>query len=131
MSDKKKRNGKPAADIYPNFLDSTQTFGAIGLLEAVQGDVILRGRHGERDHLYPLPKAIAWSRNADTMTLSMLKHGVKGWDTMKDISDDLRAKILEAINQRRALGRPIPPAAIRFEQLGGHWDLSSGTDSKA
>jgi len=120
---KKKENGRKPADMYPNLLDSTQTFDAVGLLEAVQGDVVLRGRHGERDHLYPLPRAIAWSRNADDIALRMCRFGIKGWDTMKDIADDLRAKVLEAIRQRRALGRPVPPAAVRYEQRGGKWDL--------
>lgn len=101
---------------YEGFGTSTQYFRHIGFLEVLCGDLVLRGRHGERDHLYPLDKAIA--RYVDTMRfcMKMARSGIKGWDVLKDICDDFKAKILEAVEQRRKLNRDIPQLALLFEQ---------------
>lgn len=112
----KEKTGTRKTDTYAGLQDSTQTFGAIGLLEATAGDVVLRGREGERDHLYPLPRAIRRYYQTLHMINALVKHGVRGWDTLMDINNELQQKILEAIKQRRSLNRGIPAEALAFEQ---------------
>lgn len=97
-------NGKES---YEGLHNSTQTFGSIGLLEAVCGDVVLRGRHGERDHLYDLDKAIKRYDETSQMVAAMARHAIRGWDTLMDICKSMEAVICEAIRQRESLGRPV------------------------
>lgn len=124
MDSVKKENGntKPKADQYEGLQNSTQTFGGIGLLEAVNGNVVLRGRHGERDHIFTIDKAIEkYYDTVQTVNYYAL-HGIRGWDTLKDINDCLKAKILEAIQQRKAkpvLGE-VSKRALTFEQIEVH-----------
>ena len=116
MSSKKR---DPILD--PHFSDdhkkqtSSQSFDKIGLMEAMHGDVILRGRNGERDHLIPLDKAIEKYYTALDAVMVYLRNGQRGWDTLKDIADDLKHRILEAIEQRRKIGRPVLEDALKFE----------------
>lgn len=97
--------------------DSTQSFDKIGLFEVKNGDVVLRGRHGERDHVYPIDKAISRYNETQKMLFAMARHAIRGWDTLGDVVKDLRGKILEAVEQRRKLNRFIPKVALEFEQL--------------
>lgn len=96
---------------------SSQTFGGIGLLEAVDGNIVLRGRHGERDHLYPLDKAIRRFHETERMISAMARTGMRGWDTLMDINKDMKGKILDAVKQRRSLNMDIPQDALDFEQI--------------
>ena len=103
-------------ETYNGILGSTQTFGGIGILEAVCGDVVLRGRNGQRDHLYPLERALSRYYETKRMVSRMARHGVRGWDTLMDIAEEMQARILEACRQRRELNREIPQAVQEFEQ---------------
>ena len=94
-----------------------QSFNKIGLFDVHNGDVVLRGRHGERDHIYPIHAAIKRYEESQQILFVQVRHGIRGWDTFADIVRDMRAKILEAIEQRRSLNLDIPPEAIKFEQL--------------
>lgn len=105
------------SDTRANQRPSSQAFDGIGLLEAVNGNVVLRGRHGERDHLYPLDKAIRRFNETERMIAAMARTGMRGWDTLMDINKDMRGKILDAVKQRRSLNMDIPQAALDFEQL--------------
>lgn len=105
------------AEVYDSFNESTQVFRGIGMFEAVAGDVILRGRHGERDHIYPLHRAISRYNETEGMIHAMARHAVRGWDTLMDINKDLKAFILEAIKQRRALNMEVGNDAVEFERL--------------
>ena len=104
---------------YASVAESTQTFSGIGMFKVENGDVKLCGRHGERDHIYPIEKAIKRYDETALMILSLAKRGVSGWDVLMDINNDFKAKILEAIKQRRAMNIEVefPEEVLKFEQL--------------
>lgn len=116
MDNVKKEAGKPKADRYSSLQDSTQTFGGIGLLEAVNGDIVLRGRQGQRDVIFPLGKAIEKYNDTQLTVSHYFRYGIRGWDTLADIAKDFRIRILEACEQRRKLSMPIPAVALEFEK---------------
>ena len=95
---------------------SSQDFSKIGLLEARCGDVILRGRHGERDHVYPIDRAIDMFNKTSRQIYALAKNGIRGWDTLLDINKELKQVILEAVQQRRSINRECPKEALDFEQ---------------
>lgn len=101
-------------ETYKSLAESTQTFPGIGLLEAREGDVILRGRNGLRDYLYPLEKAIRRYYETKRMVAAMAKNGIRGWDTLMDIQKEMLASILEAFDQRELLGRPCSQTVRAF-----------------
>ena len=96
---------------------SSQDFSKIGLLEARCGDVILCGRNGERDHVYPIIRAIDMFNKTSKHIYALAKNGIRGWDTLLDINKELKMVILEAIRQRRTVNRECPKEALDFEQL--------------
>ena len=102
--------------------DVHQRFGKVGFLAAEGGVLKLYGRNGERDHLYPLDTAIR--RHAWLLHVSgkMFKNGIAGWDEMTEIAEDIRAKILEAIRQRRSLNLSLTDEMLKFEQRHEHRD---------
>lgn len=93
---------------------TSESFDRIGLMEAVYGDVVLRGRNGDRDHIIPLTSAV--SKYYDTMKAvkGYARNGVRGWDTLMDIAKDLKVRIFEAVEQRKKLGFEIPPNVATF-----------------
>lgn len=110
---KKDANGNDV-DVYDGLHESTQTFGAIGLLEAAAGDVVLRGRQGERDHLYPLELAVKRHDQMVALATKMCRYGVNGWDTLLDITKDMAAKIKEAVDQRASMNRETPADVLEW-----------------
>ena len=114
-------------ETYHGLQESTQTFPAIGMFEVSGGDVILRGRNGERDHLYPLHKAYARWKDTEHAIMAMAKHAIRGWDTLMDINRDFKAKIIEAVEQRRKLNRPIPKEVLDFVAEQEHEDPKKAT----
>lgn len=110
------------ATMYDGLADARMSFNGIGLLEAIAGDVVLRGRNGQRDVLFPLERAVRRYFEWMDLTMAYARNGVAGWDTMMDIAKDFRAKILEAANQRRkenasgtGVTRPIPEDVLKLE----------------
>jgi hypothetical protein len=103
------------ATMYDGLADAHMSFNGIGCLESCAGDVILRGRNGQRDVLFPLEKAV--QRYFEWMDLIAVyaRNGINGWQEAMDIAKDFRAKILEAAQQRRNEGRPVPPDVIKLE----------------
>lgn len=121
------------ADKYMGFHNSTQTFSVVGRLEVVNGNVVLRGREGERDHIYPLHRAVRRYYDTVKMTNSMVKYGVRGWDTLFDIQKEFREKILEAIKQRYSMNIELEPEVAEFYQRfnpGDKQEKPDGADSK-
>lgn len=91
-------------------------FPGIGLLEMRGGQIVLRGRNGQRDTLFPLEKAVAKYSSTMETVHAMARGGQRGWDTLMEIAQDFRARIIEAVKYRMAKNEPIPPAAAAFEQ---------------
>ena len=98
----------------PNARVESQTFGGIGLFEAINGEVVLRGRKGHRDMIFPLHRAVDKYNWAIDMAQQMVRTGMKGWDTMLDFCDDFAAKICEAVDQRRSLNIESAPKVLEF-----------------
>lgn len=102
------------ADIYAGLSNAHMSFDGIGCLEACNGDVVLRGRNGQRDIIFPLNKAVQKYFDWMAMVHSYALHAVSGWDQMMDIAQDFKAKICEAVAQRKKEGLEVPPEAEKF-----------------
>ena len=102
------------ATMYDGLADAHMSFSGIGCLESISGDIILRGRNGQRDVLFPLERAAERYFEWMDLTAAYARNGVKGWDEMMDIAKDFKAKICEAVEQRKKLEFPIPPAAAKI-----------------
>ena len=96
-----KQSVKKSVPVYDNLSSSKQTFDQVRYLEAINGDVVLRGKQGRRDQLYPLHRA---SRRFWRWYLIYTKWMKAGFDTqcdeLKQVLEMLGAKIQEAIVQR-------------------------------
>lgn len=102
------------ATMYDGLSEAHMSFNGIGYLESISGDVLLRGRNGQRDVLFPLERAAQRYFEWMDLTATYARNGVKGWDEMMDIAKDFKAKICEAVEQRKKLEFPIPPAAAKI-----------------
>lgn len=96
-----------------------QKMDKLGMLEAVNGNVVLRGRHGERDHIYPLEKAIRKYYDTRHYAIKMMQTGFPNWDVMMDLNREFKFMILEALKQRRKENIPIPQILLDFEAIHG------------
>ena len=103
------------ATMYDGLADAHMSFDGIGILEAVSGDVLMRGRNGQRDVLFPLERAVQRYFEWMDLTLAYARNAIAGWDTMMDIAQDFKAKILEAANHPRKEGREIPAVVLKME----------------
>jgi|BioPla2DNA2_1021312.scaffolds.fasta_scaffold00904_13 hypothetical protein len=92
------------------------SFSKIGALQAISGDIKLVGRDGERDHLFSPETSIDKYYMASDKVVRMHKMSDPGWMTYQEIANDLKARIFEALDQRRSLDRPISEKALMFEQ---------------
>ena len=101
------------ATMYDGLADAHMSFNGIGCLEAINGDVVLRGRNGQRDVLFPLERAVERYFEWMDLTAAYARNGIKGWDEMMDLAKDFRAKICEAVAQRKHDGREVPEDAAK------------------
>ena len=99
------------ADVYAGLSNAHMTFDGIRYLEALNGNVILRGRNGIRDRIFTLEKATQKYLEWMNMTYAYARQGISGWDQMMDIGKDFKARICEAVAQRKKLGLKVPADA--------------------
>ena len=102
------------ADVYAGLTNAHMSFDGIKCLEAVNGNIVIRGRNGMRDHIVPLEKAITRYFNWMDLVTNYCKLAVSGWETAFDIAVDFKAKICEAIEQRMQDGEKIPEDALEL-----------------
>lgn len=102
------------ADVYAGLTNAHMSFDGIKCLEAVNGNIVIRGRNGMRDHIVPLEKAITRYFNWMDLVTNYCKLAVSGWETAFDIAVDFKAKICEAIEQRMQEGEKVPVDALEF-----------------
>ena len=102
------------ADVYAGLTNATMTFDGIKCLEALNGNIVLRGRNGQRDVIFTLEKATAKYLAWMDMVYQYAKLGIKGWDTMMDIGTDFKARICEAVAQRKKMGLKVPADAEKL-----------------
>lgn len=105
---------KTGADVYAGLANAHMSFDGIARLQAVSGDIVMRGRNGQRDILFPLEKATAKYNDWMAMTYSYAKQGIAGWTEMMDIAKEFKARIEEAISQRKKMGRKAPADALKL-----------------
>lgn len=77
----------------------------------------MRGRNGQRDVIIKLEDAVEKYFHTMEMVHRYALYGVRGWDTLKDIADDLKARILEAAHQRRELQIPVPESVNKLSAV--------------
>ena len=91
-------------------------FPGIGLLEMRGGEIILRGRNGQRDVLFPLARAVRKYHDTLATVNAMARRAEPGWDTLMEIAQDFKARIIEAVKYRMDKNEPIPKEAAEFER---------------
>ena len=96
------------ADVYESLADVHLSFDGFKVFEANSGDIILRGRNGMRDHLFPLDRAVQKYLDWMDLVYTYARAGIAGWSEAYDIAKEFRARIDEAVAQRKKLNRPIP-----------------------
>ena len=96
------------ADVYAGLSNAHMTFDGIARLQSLNGDIVMRGAHGQRDILFPLEKAVNKYNEWMAMTYAYAKQGIAGWTEMMDIAKELKARIAEAASQRQKTGDKIP-----------------------
>jgi len=109
----KKKNGR-VDTLYEGLGNARMNDDLIGRLDVSGGDIILRGRNGERDHLYPPGRAMAMHRRLGRLVQRLVMYGVAGWDVFAELADEFGSKIMEAMEQRRKLGRELPEGSDKF-----------------
>ena len=102
------------ADVYEGLADAHMSFDGFKVFEANCGDIILRGRNGQRDVLFPLDRAVQKYIDWMELVYAYARGGVAGWDTMMDIAKEFKARIEEAVGQRKKLNRPVPESALKL-----------------
>lgn len=93
---------KKQAPVYENLSASKQRFDEIRRLEAINGQVVLRGKEGRRDKIFPLALAIKRFSKWYVICKSWSEKGFKDQiDELKLVLEELGSKIVEAIVQRQ------------------------------
>ena len=105
------------ADVYAGLSNVHLSFDGIGGLEAISGDIVLRGRNGQRDVLFPLEKAVRKYFDWMDMVHLYASRGITNWPEMMDIAQDFKAKICEAVEQRKQMQLDIPKDALQFLEM--------------
>ena len=116
----KKEDQKPHRDVYQGLHNSVQTFDKIGLFQAIDGNIVLRGRNGQRDKIFRLEDAVEKYNDTVALAQRYARYGVRGWDTLMDIAKDFKAYLKEAVKQREHLGIPIPESAKVFIEISSN-----------
>ena len=111
-------------EVHEGIEGSSQTFNGIGLIDVnpADGNLILRGRHGERDHVVPVERALKWYVDAGKMSDAMFRNGVRGWDTLLELRSEIKGKLLDSIKIRRKNNIPVPAWLIELERRHEHGD---------
>ena len=102
------------ADVYAGLSNVHLSFDGIAHMEAISGDIILRGRGGQRDVLFPLEKAVCKYFDWMDMVYLYASRGINGWTEMMDIAQDFKARICEAVEQRKQMQMDVPKEALQF-----------------
>ena len=102
------------ADVYAGLSNVHLSFDGIKHLEAISGDIILRGRGGQRDVLFPLEKAVRKYFDWMDMVHLYASRAINGWPEMMDIAQDFKARICEAVEQRKQMQMDVPKEALQF-----------------
>lgn len=87
---------------------SKQTFDGIRLVEAVNGNLVLRGRNGMRDMIYPLDKAWPMFFRMCEFYKKLYTLGTNVADEMRDVLYNFGRSMQQAIDQRKKFEEKLP-----------------------
>ena len=102
------------ADVYLGLDNAHMSFDGIKCLEVAGPDIVLRGRNGQRDVLFPLEKATQKYLDWMDIVYAYARNGIHGWDTMMDLANEFKARICEAVAVRKKLGMEVPADAQKL-----------------
>ena len=99
--------------MYDDFSTSRQSFDQIRMFEAINGNIVLRGRNGRRDTIYPLQKA---AKRFSRWYAIFCQWEAKGFhrqtDELQQVLEQLGHKIQQAVSQRLGGSGEPPPAFV-------------------
>ena len=97
------------ASKYDSLGNAKQSFNGIKFIQALNGQVVIRGRQGQRDMLYPLHRAVKMFFRMGLFYQKLKKNAPAIVYQFKAVLKDFGAKILQAVKQRAAMNQPLPP----------------------
>lgn len=100
-------------DMYTDPLKAHQSFHGIRYIQAIGGEVVLRGRDGQRDMIYPLHRAVKQFFHMGLFYERLRKVSPMLVSQFKDVIQDFGAKILQAVKIREATNEPLPPTVTK------------------
>ena len=94
---------KEKAPCFESFGDSKQTFNQVGMFQAIDGFVILRGRRGRRDQIYPPEQAFKRLTSFFKIYLDWTKNGFSNQcQELRLVLQEFLCKFQESMAQRIA-----------------------------
>ena len=100
---------KEKAPRFDSFGESKQTFNQVGMFQAIDGFVVLRGRRGRRDQIYPPEQAFKRLTSFYRIYLEWSKNGFfKQCQELRLVLEEFLRKFQQSMAQRIATGA-VPP----------------------
>lgn len=96
------------AKIYTDPTKANQSFDGIKLIQQINGNLVLRGRNGQRDMIYRLDRAYKMFYRMAMFYAKLRKVSPYIVDQMKQVLKDFGAKIIQAYNYRKSHNMIIP-----------------------
>ena len=104
---------KHGVPVYDQMDGLKLEFPNIRKLEHKGGNVFLRGKD-MRDHLIPLEHIPEKYDQTMAMAGRCLQAGAENWDTLVELAQELRARCIEAVEERKKMGKGIPFQTMQF-----------------
>lgn len=96
---------KEKAPVFDSFGESKQTFNEVGMFQAIDGFVVLRGRRGRRDQIYPPEQAFKRLTNFFKIYLDWSRNGFdKQCQQLRLVLQQFLAKFQQSMVQRMSTG---------------------------
>lgn len=100
---------KQVAPQYENFSSSKQRFDEVGMFVAEAGFVMLKGRNGRPDMIYPLEKAMKRIFSMARIYFEWMHNGfVSQCEQLREVLLEFACKFQQAMAQRIGLGMTVP-----------------------
>lgn len=96
------------ATVYKDPTKAHQSFDGIKLIQQINGNLVLRGRNGQRDMIYRLDRAYKMFYKMAVFYARLRNISPYIVSQMKDVLKDFGAKIIQAYNYRKAHNLVIP-----------------------
>lgn len=97
-----------AAKRYTDPTKAHQSFDGIKLIQQINGNLVLRGRNGQRDMIYRMDRAYKMFYRMAMFYAKLKQVSPYIVSQMKDVLIDFGSKIIQAYNYRKAHNMTIP-----------------------